>query len=91
MRESEGKLTWVDGSSYEGDFKNNKIEGFGTYIIVENLMECILMIKNKEMTFFHLEIGKILCGTGIMANNTEHKLLKTRMGRKKKVNGFKVK
>ena len=61
------------------------------WIIIENLMEYILMIKNKEKAFFHLEMGQLLYGPGIMANNTEYKLLKTIMGRKKEVNCFEVK
>ena len=58
--------------------------------LIDDYMELNFHTKCEEIDD-HLEIGQILCGPGIMANNTEHKLLKTRMGRKKKVNGFKVK
>ena len=49
--------------------------------IKENFKENMLMIKNMEMAFSHLEMGQLLRGVGIMVNNTEHKPLNTQMGR----------
>ena len=49
--------------------------------IKENFKENMLMIKNMEMAFSHLEMGQLLRGIGIMVNNMEHKPLNTQMGR----------
>ena len=31
-KHGKGKFLWSDGSQYEGDFKDNNIEGYGVYI-----------------------------------------------------------
>ena len=32
MKNGLGKFFWQDGSSYDGEFIDNEIEGYGTYI-----------------------------------------------------------
>lgn len=38
-RHGKGKVKYADGSYYEGDFKNNIIEGFGTLIGINHKYE----------------------------------------------------
>ena len=62
MKHGKGKFIWKDGSSYEGEFENNIINGYGRLtssyyltlkanmfgVIIENMKDNGLNIKCKE-------------------------------------------
>ena len=51
MIHGKGKYTWKDGKSYEGDWMKIKCKARGKLygLMEENIMENILMIKNRDM------------------------------------------
>lgn len=87
MKHGKGNFKWADGSKFDGEFRNNEINGYGKFIVLKvskgsmsgrtegNTKEHGWIIKWKGKGFSHGLMGENMMGIIMMIKNTDMEFL----------------